>query len=349
MGNSGSTAIKIAAVAGAAPLAIGAAAVAIGAAWSCYSWLDAVDPKPEESAETKPQGPYKSEWVERVEDLSDLVPGKGDELPRDPITDRVGLSHPGEIRILCYNICGNGYFRLPNRMQAIDKLIQKYLPAIILLQEVTPEIYKIFKKCSWWGSYRSSVEPEKATRKCFCLVLSMLPVKKFFYSHFKNTCKGLSAAYIITAERKKLIIATCHLKRPTPPEMNSIERVSQAKEALDRVKSAKNVIIGGDMNWNEDSDGDFPLLDQWNDAWSVLRPDEDGWTYDTESNGMLHHKGELQRRLDRFVCKLQDFEMLSIKRIGMEKIHGVRYKIKGANVPVFPSDHYGLLLTICAK
>ncbi|XP_020256748.1 uncharacterized protein LOC109833479 isoform X2 [Asparagus officinalis] len=313
MGNSGSTAIKIAAVAGAAPLAIGAAAVAIGAAWSCYSWLDAVDPKPEESAETKPQGPYKSEWVERVEDLSDLVPGKGDELPRDPITDRVGLSHPGEIRILCYNICGNGYFRLPNRMQAIDKLIQKYLPAIILLQ------------------------------------LSMLPVKKFFYSHFKNTCKGLSAAYIITAERKKLIIATCHLKRPTPPEMNSIERVSQAKEALDRVKSAKNVIIGGDMNWNEDSDGDFPLLDQWNDAWSVLRPDEDGWTYDTESNGMLHHKGELQRRLDRFVCKLQDFEMLSIKRIGMEKIHGVRYKIKGANVPVFPSDHYGLLLTICAK
>ncbi|XP_020256745.1 uncharacterized protein LOC109833477 isoform X2 [Asparagus officinalis] len=196
-------------------------------------------------------------------------------------------------------------------MKAIDRLVQNYLPDIILFQEVTPEIYKIFEKCNWWGFYRSSVEPEKATRKCFCLVLSRLQVKKFFYNRFENTWKGLSVAKVVTAEKKKLIVATCHLKRPTPPEMNSIER--------------------------------------WNDAWPVLRPSEDGWTYDTESNGMLHHKGELQRRLDRFVCKLQDFDMFSIKRIGMEKIHGVRHRIKGTNLPVFPSDHYGLLLTICPK
>ncbi|XP_020256744.1 uncharacterized protein LOC109833477 isoform X1 [Asparagus officinalis] len=234
-------------------------------------------------------------------------------------------------------------------MKAIDRLVQNYLPDIILFQEVTPEIYKIFEKCNWWGFYRSSVEPEKATRKCFCLVLSRLQVKKFFYNRFENTWKGLSVAKVVTAEKKKLIVATCHLKRPTPPEMNSIERVSHAKQALDSVKNARNVIIGGDMNWNEDSDGPFPLLDQWNDAWPVLRPSEDGWTYDTESNGMLHHKGELQRRLDRFVCKLQDFDMFSIKRIGMEKIHGVRHRIKGTNLPVFPSDHYGLLLTICPK
>ncbi|ONK55483.1 uncharacterized protein A4U43_UnF2530 [Asparagus officinalis] len=84
-----STAIKIAAVAG-------AAALAIGVAWSFSSWLDAVGPKPTESEETKAQEiEPKSECVDGWLELqSGPAFGKDDELPRDPIPDRVGLSHP---------------------------------------------------------------------------------------------------------------------------------------------------------------------------------------------------------------------------------------------------------------
>ena len=103
------------------------------------------------------------------------------------------------------------------------------------------------------------------------------------------------------------------------------------------------------MNWEESTDGAFPLLLKWKDAWLSLRPEEDGYTYDTRSNGMLHHSRMLQRRLDRFVCKLKDFEMISVDIIGTEVIPGISYKSNGKKLPVFPSDHYGLILTICPK
>ena len=142
-------------------------------------------------------------------------------------------------------------------------------------------------------------------------------------------------------------MATCHLKKPTGAY--SAERVSHAKEALSLLGSARNVVLGGDMNWEESTDGPFPLLRRWNDAWLSLRLGENGYTYDTKSNGMLHHSRSLQRRLDRFVCKLEDFEMIGIEMVGTEAIPGILYRSKGEKLPVFPSDHYGLILTICPK
>lgn len=176
-------------------------------------------------------------------------------------------------------------------------------------------------------------------------------MKKFFYKPLEKatTGRGLYVAKIITKENKKLVVATCHLRRPTSSEAHSIERVSHAKMALDHLCSQPNIVLGGDMNWDESSDGSFPLRGRWRDAWCVLKPEEKGWTYDTISNSMLSHSRLLQKRLDRFICKLKDFKMISIEMIGTEAIPGVSYKSKGKNLPVLPSDHYGLILTVCPK
>lgn len=161
---------------------------------------------------------------------------------------------------------------------------------------------------------------------------------------------------------KSLVVATSHLESPSPAppkwdQMFSKERVEQAKEAINILKNNPDVIFGGDMNWDDKLDGQFPLPDGWIDAWRELRSAEDGWTYDTKSNQMLSGNRTLQKRLDRFVCNLNDFKVSGIDMIGIEALPGLSY-IKEKNVrkekkllelPVLPSDHYGLLLTISTK
>jgi tyrosyl-DNA phosphodiesterase 2 len=161
----------------------------------------------------------------------------------------------------------------------------------------------------------------------------------------------------IEVEREKLlIVATSHLEFPSKVVMNGMNseiRVSQAKEAINLLKKFPNVVFCGDMNWIDDLDGPFPLPDRWIDAWTKLRPEENGWTYDTASNLMLCANFPVQMRLDMFVCNLFDFKLSAIDMIGTEAIPGVSYlKEKWAErvhklvLPVWPTDHYGLVLKI---
>lgn len=171
--------------------------------------------------------------------------------------------------------------------------------------------------------------------------------------------RELCVAEVVSREDKPLVIATSHLESPCPgppkwDQMYSKERVDQAREAIIQLKQHKNVIFCGDMNWDDKLDGQVPLPDGWVDAWTELRPGELGYTYDTKSNKMLTGNRTLQKRLDRMLCSLQDFKIDRIEMIGMEAIPGISYckekkvknEVKKMMLPVLPSDHFGLLLTI---
>ena len=66
----------------------------------------------------------------------------------------------------------------------------------------------------------------------------------------------------------------------------------------------------------------------------------------------------LRKRLDRLFCHLDDFELESIERVGMDPIPGVTYEketkmkkkpAQSVRLPVLPSDHFGLLLKISPR
>ncbi|PSR98417.1 Tyrosyl-DNA phosphodiesterase [Actinidia chinensis var. chinensis] len=266
------------------------------------------------------------------------------------------------LKILSYNVWFREDLEMHKRMKALGDLIQLHSPHLICFQEVTPNIYDIFQQSSWWKGYRCSVSNEMAfTRPYFCMQLSNLPVKSFNCKPFSNSIMGreLCVAEVEVETNKPLVIATSHLESPCPAppkwdQMFSKERVYQAKEAVNFLKENPNIIFCGDMNWDDKLDGSFPLLDGWVDAWAQLRPGENGWTYDTKSNQMLSGNRTLQKRLDRFVCNLRDFKVSTIEMIGVDAIPGLSYckekkvktEVKKLVLPVLPSDHYGLLLTI---
>ncbi|XP_011046949.1 PREDICTED: tyrosyl-DNA phosphodiesterase 2 isoform X9 [Populus euphratica] len=248
------------------------------------------------------------------------------------------------------------------RMEALGELIQLHSPDVICLQEVTPDIYDIFQQSSWWKAYQCSVSSEIASsRGYFCMQLSKLPVKSFSTKPFMNSIMGreLCIAELEVPGKKSLVVATSHLESPCPAppkwdQMFSKERVDQAKEAINLLKKNSNVIFCGDMNWDDKLDGQFPFPDGWVDAWVELKPGDNGWTYDTKSNQMLSGNFPLQKRLDRFICGLRDFKISKIDMIGKEAIPGLSYikekkvrrEVKMLELPVLPSDHYGVLLTI---
>ncbi|XP_028124520.1 uncharacterized protein LOC114321554 [Camellia sinensis] len=265
------------------------------------------------------------------------------------------------LKILSYNVCFREDLEIHKRMKAVGGLIQLHSPDLICFQEVTLKIYDIFQQSSWWNLYHCSVSNVMEYKsRSFCMQLSKLPVNSYSRKPFSNSTmdRELCVAEVEVQADMPLVVATSHLKGPGPGPRNwdqsfSKERVDQAKEALTFLKKNVNVIFCGDMNWDDDLDGQFPLLNGWVDAWVQLKPRENGWTYDTKSNKMLYGDWPVQKRLDRFVCNLRDFKIRGIDMIGMEAIPGLSYWKKGKNkvdkVPVFPSDHYGLLLTISAK
>ncbi|CAN1811257.1 Tyrosyl-DNA phosphodiesterase 2 [Linum perenne] len=282
------------------------------------------------------------------------------------LKDDVDLPKTGSsLKVLSYNVWFREDLELQNRMRAIGSLIQLYSPDIICLQEVTPDIYDIFQRSNWWKTYRCSLSSAAASSSAyFCMQLSKLPVKSFNIRPFSNSIMGreLCTAELKVDGNKPLVVATSHLESPCPgppkwDQMFSKERVVQANEAIDFLKENPNVIFCGDMNWDDKLDGQFPLPSGWVDVWTELKAGDNGYTYDTKSNQMLTGNRTLQKRLDRFLCNLRDFKVSSIEMVGKEAIPGlsytkekkVRHEVKKLELPVLPSDHYGLLLTLSAR
>ncbi|EPS65808.1 hypothetical protein M569_08969 [Genlisea aurea] len=264
-------------------------------------------------------------------------------------------------KIMTYNVWFRQDIELYNRMKALGNLIQLHSPDAICLQEVTRSIYEIFQKTSWWRSYNCTIADASSFPESsyFCLQLTRLPVKSSVRIPFRNSIMGreLIITQVEIEDDKTITIATAHLESPcpSPPKWNQMfskERVTQAREAVSFLDVYDDVIFCGDMNWNDGLDGPFPLPVGWIDAWTEMRPGEDGFTYDNRTNRMIKSRRVVQGRLDRFVCKTKDLGLVGIEMIGRDEIPELRYvKEKRGGVeemvlPVLPSDHFGLVLTI---
>ncbi|KAM0891587.1 hypothetical protein ACQ4PT_026339 [Festuca glaucescens] len=135
--------------------------------------------------------------------------------------------------------------------------------------------------------------------------------------------------------------ATCCLLGPTPSDVRSMHRRGRAALFLEHfdINGCRNVVLGGDLSWDDDVDGPLPLGNRWVDAWSELRDGEGpgGWTYDAVANPMLRGCKPERKRPDRFVCKLTDFRLESIEMVGVEPIPGVTHcDDKGNELPRVP-------------
>lgn len=104
------------------------------------------------------------------------------------------------------------------------------------------------------------------------------------------------------------------------------------------------------MNWIDNKEYPLVVHKDWNDVWKSLHTTKNpGYTYDQKINDMLPGK-RYRTRLDRiFVNQPIDKSNNQISMIGNEQIGSLTYFVQNRRtgnqeeLPVFPSDHFGLL------
>eukprot|EP00485_Elphidium_margaritaceum_P007766 CAMPEP_0202703884 /NCGR_PEP_ID=MMETSP1385-20130828/16677_1 /ASSEMBLY_ACC=CAM_ASM_000861 /TAXON_ID=933848 /ORGANISM="Elphidium margaritaceum" /LENGTH=453 /DNA_ID=CAMNT_0049361805 /DNA_START=22 /DNA_END=1383 /DNA_ORIENTATION=- len=291
-----------------------------------------------------------------------------------------------QLTVITWNVWFNEELRVIERMKAIGETIEAYNADIVCLQEVTPLILDILQSAAWYKQYESTILPNHGFFQGLTYFNVILTKHEFVrdaiqFKPFGNTQMG---RHLIVAPiklkhkgaRSGTIVhaATTHLESPVgtyaggKKDKFSAERKQQLQQALsvldDRnVCSNNNIVFGGDFNWckptkNVQNDGDLNahLNQNWIDCYSRLHANENGYTYDAKSNGML--LGYLQNRLDRILLKQTGNLCLNqIEIIGREAIPNLRYakvvrRKKGDEtqmLPVLPSDHYGLCATFDIK
>ena len=248
-----------------------------------------------------------------------------------------------QVSMLTYNIWF-GEFQMRERMIGIGKIIEELKPNIITLNEVTEQNLSLLKSQVWFARYKLLPPDRQRVESYFVVTLTDMPVKKWKVYPFKNSNLGrkllvveLQVPFNSGNTVIPFTIATSHLESL---DFNTKEREQQLSKSIQILSVNSNTCLMGDLNLEQKVDGEIVLPKPWQDAWLSLSGNihENGYTWDPTVNEMVKNfkDGSTKDRFDRVFCKLSDFQVHSMKIVGMNQLSS----------GVFPSDHFGLFTVL---
>jgi tyrosyl-DNA phosphodiesterase 2 len=215
---------------------------------------------------------------------------------------------------------------------------------VIVLQEVTIQLLESIMSANWVrDSYRFARSPFRADAipSHGTMLLSRLP----FCNAKLHPIPTYMGRSLLTVEAKingtNFMLATVHLESM---KSNADTRGEQLDAIFEILERSQNVILAGDFNFCSSSREENSRIDpRYIDIWASLKPDEPGFTRDTEINHMVAKaKGESQRvRIDRILLRseAQVWVPNSIELLGTLPVSPQYPKI-------FPSDHFGVIAAV---
>eukprot|EP00435_Cladocopium_sp_Y103_P011411 s4660_g3.t1 len=229
---------------------------------------------------------------------------------------------------------------MERRMKAIGDIIARTEPDLIAFQEMTPahwdalSSHEVIKMYSWSDPPRQRYYTLIGSRSNFEIV------NTFERFPFKASRMGrdLLKVTVKPPDLPALVFATSHLE--SLDEYQARRR--QIQESLDgHLNDAEDAIFCGDTNINDALDGDVLLPKGWKDAWLVLRPEDEGFTFDVARNSMVAEmddwafKNQARLRYDRFWIKVSNYAPVAIELLDEQ----IEEKL-------WPSDHFAVLLSM---
>jgi len=254
------------------------------------------------------------------------------------------------------------------RYQHIVQLFEKYKADVICLQEVIGKFidvlvkndyvrenyYIIHDDCKTWPGYGT-------------YFLSTFPFILERYELITSMGRDLIVG-VLNINNEKIYCGNIHLESLANPFIRS-QQLFRCNELLDENNTA---LLLGDFNFASDKNyslierrrdliekGEDPysishledeklennvlkeMMPNFDDIWELLHPGENGYTFDSSINKMLKHYEEM--RYDRILLKSNSWNAKSIQMIGNEPIES------DEDGPLFPSDHFGLLMELKFK
>jgi tyrosyl-DNA phosphodiesterase 2 len=236
---------------------------------------------------------------------------------------------PNDINIITFNCLMDIYDKhitdVKNRLPIICQYLEKYNADIICLQEITIKMKQYIMKQDFIQKnyYVTSNEPKIYGQMILTkykplsqnlVTLNGNHMKKYLHLLFKNN------------KDEKIEMYNIHLT--SNDQINSEEkRDIQINQILTQVKNDK-VILLGDFN------SEFNI-DDYNDIWEILKPNEDGFTFDYMENELTNKVTRKfnRTRIDKILFK--EIKPISIELVFNEPIN-----------KIYASDHFGLLSQI---
>ena len=252
------------------------------------------------------------------------------------------------LSILTYNIwfgdpiLENSSFPTDNeRFRGIIKLLLKFKPDIICLQEVTQEAFHLlFANKRLQKLYNFNIQYFRRTYGELILCKYKIVDSKII--KFNNTMMDRDLNLIkIKVNNIDTNIITAHLESVFSNYHSHI-KINQYKHILTKFKNTKNSIFVGDTNLLNHEESKINSLTKkynWNDGWI-----KDGsklnkkYSYDYKYNMYVKMKNKKhQSRFDRVIYKTDNLILKSFDFIGKKKL------IEKYNNKYQLSDHFGIL------
>jgi poly(A) polymerase len=258
-----------------------------------------------------------------------------------PIDQPLGEATIGALTIASFNVLCDRYeqerIQTAQRLPAIVEHLRRCDADIIALQEVTPPLLDVLLEQDWVHSYAISESPEGQTLKPYgLLLLSRLPftLVEHQYSAHKRVLVG---TWQING--RSLHLAVVHLT--SNRAHNALEvRAHQRSVLLEYLKTLPgDGFIVGDFNSRGDEQEEELSQSGFVDVWTLLHPDDAGYTFDPERNplaALMSLSGEAAR-FDRILLRGEDGRFLprSMELFACEPVPDTQGTL-------YPSDHFGI-------
>ncbi len=239
------------------------------------------------------------------------------------------------LRLLTWNLWFDEYLQI-ERLLSVLSFVEPLNPHVLAFQEMTQV------------TQHALATPNFPFKQTFREVPGFVPARQWYwetiYSQlpigsrstrvpFRQTDMGRGIRVLHVPEHD-LVVGCTHLESENEHNVRR-QQLHSAIEILEKVE-AETLFLMGDMNTREFQQIDDIFPSDWQDAWTLLRPEEHGYTVDFTQNKMVF--SQKQHRLDRIYYKSKQWRPKSIRLIG-------KHLLKTENNEAFwPSDHFGLFL-----
>lgn len=227
------------------------------------------------------------------------------------------------MKLLTVNLCMEAA-NLPERIEALGKLVRAKKPEFIALQGVNNETLGIIKASGWCVRYPHLTQPPtkyETRTKPTVAILSTYPVLKSTPVYYQDSTSNKLAiiGYYVMHDKQKVehYICVCSTLLETGAD-NSHARESEINQLMYEMKDHDDCFVLGDLSLLKAVDGDLELSGGWQDAWLASGNSKgSGYTVDPGVNPLIKtgHRG----RPDRVLFKSQRYGLDSAEVVGTEK------------------------------
>ncbi|MEM7353890.1 MAG: endonuclease/exonuclease/phosphatase family protein [Acidobacteriota bacterium] len=243
----------------------------------------------------------------------------------------------GELVVATLNTWFGEYF-FERRLEATLELLRDSEADIIGLQEMTRESLEILSAESWVRDGYSISDADGSTFEDYgVVILSRVPIHRLEIHQLPGPMGRRVVVAELLLNGESLHVVAVHLEslRSSAPV-----RVAQLHDLFELLASSRHSVIMGDFNFCASWPENDHLDSAYTDVWSRVRPQEPGYTEDTDINRMRAFvtRKSKQVRFDRILLRSQNpgWVAREIELLGVDPV--------APGLPlVYPSDHFGLV------